>query len=202
MSRHCPPAPCSHVRSLSPYDHWQPALCPIRRRHRRHQCHCRRRHRRSARTQDQGTGCAQWHPGRLARGVDRYLQGIRCSHCRIGADPRRRFRLVPLQAQIAGGRQRQVRTSARRAARARRALVPLQRRQRLGRHRVEGLATRKGLWLPAALHRRAKDHRQRSGGDRHLPWLRLGGQVHRRLGTRGRTGCRRHGRHLHQGLHL
>ncbi len=40
-----------------------------------------------------------------------------------------------------------------------------QRRQRLGRYRVEGLAAGASVRLPAALHRRTQDHRQRPGGD-------------------------------------
>ena len=84
----------------------------------------------------------------------------------------------------------------------RRALVPLQRRQRFGRHRAEGLAAGGGIRLPADLHRRAEDGRQRPGRHRLLPGLRLGGEVHRGVGARGRARRRGDGRHLDQGVRL
>ena len=67
-------------------------------------------------------------------------QGAPASDPGAGAYARRRLRLLPLQAQVAGSRPRQVRAPARRVQGPRRALVPLQRRQRFGRHRAQGLA--------------------------------------------------------------
>src|SRR5690606_23525773 len=85
---------------------------------------------------------------------------------------------------------------------ARGALVPLQRRQRFGRYRPEALATGGGFGLSADLRRRAQDRGQRPGGDRQLPGLRLGGQVHRGFGRRGGAGRGGDGRYLHPGLRL
>ena len=106
------------------------------------------------------------------------------------------------QAQVARRGPRPLRAAAGGAAGPRRPLVPLQRRQRLRRHRAQGVAARRRVRLPAHLHRRAEDHRQRPRRHRLLPRLRLGGEIHRRLGPRMRARRRRHRRHLDQGLRL
>ncbi|EDN83127.1 hypothetical protein BIFADO_01113, partial [Bifidobacterium adolescentis L2-32] len=105
-------------------------------------------------------------------------------------------------AQGAGRRPRPLRALAGGVPGPRRALVPLQRRQRLGRHRAQGLAVGGRVRLSADLRGRAQDSGQRPGRDRLLPGLRLGRQVHRGVGARGRAGCRGDGRNFDQGLRL
>ena len=56
--------------------------------------------------------------------------------------------------------------------------------------------------LSAHLHRRAEDHRQRPRRHRLLPRLRLGREIHRRLGPGVRARRGGDGRHLDQGLRL
>ena len=179
-----------------------PALCSVRRRHRCDQRHRLGGHRRGARAADQGAGGPQRHRRRAARRADRHLRRARCRNSRVGPYTGRRLRKLPGEAQVARRRPPPLRAAARGAAGARRPLVPLQRRQRLGRHSAQDLAARCRVRLSADLHRRAENHRQRPRRDRLLPWLWLGCALHRRFGAGMRARRCGHGRHLDQGLRL
>ena len=152
--------------------------------------------------QNQGARRPQRHPRRPARGSDRHLGEPAAAIRGLAHTPGGAFGSLPRQAQIAGRRPRALRAADRGAPGPRRALVPLQRRQRFGRHRAQGLAAGGRIRLPPDLHRRAQDDRQRPRRHRLLPRLRLGREIHRGLGPRSAPRRRRDGRHLDQGLRL
>ena len=138
---HCHPAGCGQhpipppQKAQSHGDRY-PALRPVGRRHRGDQRHRVRRHPGRARQGPRPRG-AQRHPRRAARGTGRHHRPVRRGSARAGAHARRRLRQLPGQAEIAGRGPGQVRTPARGVPRPRRALVPLQRRQRFGRYRAQ-----------------------------------------------------------------
>ena len=180
-----------------------PALRPIRRRHRRHQRHRRRPSSQTARARKVKVLAAR--NGILGALREELIDtskesaaAIRAlAHTPGGAFGSCRVKLKSLEADRAKYERLLDGVPG-----PRRALVPLQRRQRLGRHRAEGLAAGRRVRLPADLHRRAQDGRQRPGGHRLLPGLRLGRQVHRGVGARVRARRRGDGRHLDQGVRL
>ena len=126
-----PSAAHARPRTETSHANRHPALRPVRRRHRRDQRHRVGGDRRRPRPADQGAGRPQRHPRRAARGSDRHLRRIRGLDPRPRPHPGRRLRQLPGEAQVADRRPRALRAPARGAAGARRALVPLQRRQRL-----------------------------------------------------------------------
>ena len=154
-------------------------------------------------TQDQGPGGPQRHPRRAARGADRHLQGVGRGDPRARPHPRRRVRLVPGQAQVAGagpGRSTSACWRCSRPTTCAGSSTTAATIRPTPRSRCR--SWRPGVRLPADLHRRAQDGRQRPGGDRLLPGLRLGREVHRGLGARGRARRRGDGRHLDQGVRV
>ena len=118
-----------------------PALRPVRRRHRRHQRHRRRGDRGRARAQ--GARCWPARNGILGVLREELIDTSKESPAAIrGLAPHARAaRSAPAASSSSRWRRTaRVRAPARRVPRPRRALVPLQRRQRFGRHRAEGLA--------------------------------------------------------------
>ena len=156
---------------------------------------------RAASGQDRQRLCRpQRHHRRPDRRPDRHQPGIGRGHRRAQAHPLRRLRLLPFQAQEPGRQQARIRAPDRGLQGAQYRLLLLQRRRRLRRHLLQGVAAVGEDGLPGAGDPRAEDRRQRPADHRQLPGLRLGRQVHRRVHPGGQLRRALDGRHLDQDL--
>ncbi len=115
--------------------------------------------------------------------------------------PAGRFRFLPLQAQGLRQEPGRVRAPDRGVQGTRHRLFLLQRRRRFGRHLPQGLAARRKDGLSDPGDPCAQDHGQRPAAHRHLPRLRLGGQIHGGVDPRGGLRSGLDGQDLDQGVH-
>ena len=178
-------------------------LCPVGRCDRSHQCDrvwSDRDCAEALRSNRQRAGGPQRHHRCPDRGSHRHGPGERGVDRCAQAHAVRRVRLLSLQARGARGEPGGIRAAHRRLPCPRHRLLLLQRRRRLFRHRVQGLADRTGSGLPDHRGGHPQDGGQRSADHRQLPRVRLRCQVRRRIDSRGVLRRRIDGPHVDEGL--
>ncbi|MEY4377341.1 MAG: hypothetical protein RJB26_1891 [Pseudomonadota bacterium] len=192
-------SPVGHLGRQAP----QRALRAVGRRHQRHQCLRLRRHRSVSgqrRPHRQALRGPPRHRRCAHRRPHRHLRRVCRRHPRAAPHPLGSLRQRPLQAQVHRAGPREIRAPHRSLPRARHRLFLLQRRQRQHGHGQQAVHDRRRNGLPAGLHRRTQDRRQRPAADGLLPGLRLRGQVRCGFHARSRARCRLDGAHQHQGV--